>query len=301
MPNLPSTFSLNAGSPPNFWEWLGNGTDIPLDYTDCISLLLGVTGRGSKMVQQILESAIIHIIWVVWIERNQRYFHDKSNTITTMFNCILAEVKLRHSLVLTKGNSNMQDYKVSRLFNIPFQTKRVSARQEVKWCPPPSPVIKINFDGSAIGSHPCGAVGIVFRDSNTTFLGALASNIGHASATEAEFSACMLAIEKAREMQMTQICLESDSLIVVNAFNLNSMVPWKMRTRWLNCRKFCNSVVCSCVHVFREGNQVANALAKNAHGLALYSCLWWPAPPSFLLLLLFRDSTGLYCSRLVTD
>jgi len=105
----------------------------------------------------------------------------------------------------------MQDYKVTRLFNIPFQTKRVSARQEVKWCPPPSLVIKINFDGSTICSHPCGAVGIMFRDSNTTFLGALASNIGHASAAEAEFSACMLAIEKAREMQMTQICLESDS------------------------------------------------------------------------------------------
>jgi len=56
------------------------------------------------------------------------------------------------------------------------------------------------------------------------------------------------------------------------------MVPWKMRARWLNCRKFCNSVVCSCVHVFREGNQVADALAKNAWGLALYSSQWWPAP-----------------------
>jgi hypothetical protein len=87
------------------WEWLGKGTDIPMDHTDCISLLLGVSGRGSKMVQQVLNSAIIHTIWAIWIERNLRYFHSKSNTLNTMFNSILSEVKLSYNLVLVKGNS----------------------------------------------------------------------------------------------------------------------------------------------------------------------------------------------------
>jgi len=280
------------------WEWLGKGADVPLDHTNCCSLLMGINGRGSKLVQQVLTSAIIHTIWAIWIERNQRYFHDKARTVNSLFNGILAEVKLSHSLVLAKGNSNMLDYKVARLFNIPFQTKKVDIRQEVKWCPPPSNVIKINFDGSAIGSHPCGAVGIVLRDSNASFLGAIASNIGPASALEAEFSACMLAIEKAKELHLTNICLESDSLIVVKAFQTNSRVPWRMRARWINCMVFCNSIICSCVQVFREGNQVADAFAKNGQSLALFSSQWWLAPPSFARPLLDRDTLGLSFFRI---
>lgn len=137
--------------------------------------------------------------------------------MTTLFNCMLAEVKLSYNLVLSKGNSNMHDFKISRLFNIPLSTKRALIRQEVHWCPPSDNVIKINFDGSSFGAHPCGAVGIVYRDSRAQFLGAIASNIGHALALEAEFSACMLAIEKSMELQLTNIILETDSIQVANA------------------------------------------------------------------------------------
>jgi hypothetical protein len=101
-----------------------------------------------------------------------------------------------------------------------------------------------------------------------------------------------MAIEKAKEMQLNNICLESDSLQVVNAFNKDTKIPWRMRARWFNCRKFCNGIVCSCLHVLRDGNQVADALVKNGQGLAMFSSQWWQAPPSFLFPLLDRDSTG---------
>jgi ribonuclease HI len=146
--------------------------------------------------------------------------------------------------------------------------------------------------------QPCGAVGIVLRDSMATFLGAIASNIGHASAIEAEFSAWMLAIEKARDMLLTHICLETDSIRVVKAFNNNIGVPWKMRSRWRNCLIFCKSINCSCMHILREGNLVADALAKNGQWLSLYSTQWWPSPPNFLLSFLDRDRSGLSSSRL---
>jgi len=56
-----------------------------------------------------------------------------------------------------------------------------------------------------LGPHPCGAVGFLFRDSSSIFLGALASNIGHASSLEAEFCAFMLAVEKAKELRLDRI------------------------------------------------------------------------------------------------
>lgn len=221
--------------------------------------------------------------------------------MTTLFNCILAEVRLSYNLVLTKGNFDMHDYKISRLFSIPLKSKSVTVRQDIHWCPPSNEVIKFNCDGSSIGAHPCGAIGIVIRDSTHSFLRVVSSNIGHASALDAEFSACMFAIEKGMETQLTHICLETDSIRVVNAFHKNIGVPWQIRARWYNCLKFCNNIVCSCVHVFREGNQVADALAKNGQSLAMFSSQWWPSPPPFISSLLLRDRLGLSSTRLVMD
>jgi len=67
-----------------------------------------------------------------------------------------------------------------------------------------------------------------------------------------------------------------------------------MRARWLNCMSFCQSISCSCVHILREGNRVADALAKHGQGLSLYYTQWWPAPTSFFYLLFFYGNGRVY-------
>ena len=156
--------------------------------------------------------------------------------------------------------------------------------------PPTSGAVKINCDGSSFGSHPCGAIGFVIRDSSCIFLGAMASNIGHASSMEAEFSVFMLAIEKAKDMCLSFLWMETYFMAVVNAFTKASGIPWKMRSKWHNCMHFCQLVGCTCTHIYREGNIAADALAKNAQGLVMFSSQWWPSPPPFISSLLFRDS-----------
>lgn len=218
--------------------------------------------------------------------------------MTTQFNTILSEVNQSYNLSLVKGSPAMLDYNVAKLFNIPFKVKRITPINGTSWKPRSVGVFKLNCDGSSIGSQPCGSIGIVIRDSDSNFLGAICSNIGHATPLEAEFSACMLAIERAQHMGLTNICLETDSLQVVNAFRTKMGAPWKMRARWFNCLKFCSGIICSFVHIPREGNMVADAIAKNGQGLSLYSTQWWSFPPSFINSLLLRDSLGLSFSRL---
>ncbi|AES90682.2 transmembrane protein, putative [Medicago truncatula] len=107
----------------------------------------------------------------------------------------------------------------------------------------------------------------LFSGTIAHFLGAIASNIGHATAVEAEFSACMLAIEKAMELQ-------------IQAINPSgSHLP-----------RHSNVLVVS--------NYVADSLAKNGQGLAMFSTQWWPSPPTFLIFMLDRDRLGLSFSRL---
>lgn len=160
---------------------------------------------------------------------------------------------------------------------------------------------KLICDGSSFGSPPYGAIGVVFRASQSMFVGTFSQNIEHASSLEAEFSACMYATEKAKELQLTRIWLETDSLSVVKAFKTGLGVPWRMKIRWHNCLLYCTSITFICTHVFREGNMIADALAKNGKGLALYSSQWWDAPPSLISSLYNRDRLGLPFSKTLMD
>jgi hypothetical protein len=225
--HCPVTFKL--------WDWLGKGTDQVLDCSSCLTFLLSRLGTGSKLVQKLMNSAIIHTLWAIWIERNPRYYSNKKQAMSTLFNTILAEVKVSYSLCLATGNSSMQDYKVARLFSIPFKVKRATPSQEIIWKPPDADTVKLNCDGSSFGNSPCGSIGVVIRDANSTILGAISSNIGHATPLEAEFCAVMVAIERAKSMHLLSICLETDSIKVVAAFSKDIGIPWKFRARWHNC------------------------------------------------------------------
>jgi len=64
---------------------------------------------------------------------------------------------------------------------------------------------------------------------------------------------------------------------------------------------FCRQIGCTCTHILREGNRVANALSKNGQGLPMFSSQWWTSTPSFISSFLSRDSLGLSFSRISMD
>jgi ribonuclease HI len=109
----------------------------------------------------------------------------------------------------------------------------------------------------------------------------------------------VLAVEKAKELRLTRLWMETDSMAVVNAFHKAIGIPWKMQSRWHNCMHFCTLI--GCTHILREDNMAADALAKNEQGLAMFSSQWRPSPPPFISSFLLRDSLGLPFSRITMD
>jgi len=175
----------------------------------------------------------------------------------------------------------------------PRPCKPVSSK-EVVWQPPRLGCIKLNIDGSSFGSPSSGAVGVVIRDWENNFLGGFAQNIGHASAFVAELSAAMFAIEKAVEMHWGDVWIETNSLMVLKALYHQLEVPWMLRVRWLNCIALTQTFTCNFSHIHREGNAVADALAKNGLNLPSLHSQWWLDPPHFILPLLQRDSIDFF-------
>ena len=109
----------------------------------------------------------------------------------------------------------------------------------------------------------------------------IAQNIGHATPLEAEICPCMFAVEKAFELQLKDIWIETDSLGVVGvvkACNHHESVPWRMKARWHNCMSYCKQNNCTLTYVLRQGNLVADALAKNGQNMPMHSSHWWDHP-----------------------
>ncbi|MCI24036.1 ribonuclease H protein [Trifolium medium] len=89
----------------------------------------------------------------------------------------------------------------------------------------------------------------------------------------AELCGAMRAIELAHNRNQTNLWLESDSTLVVQAFSNASLVPWELSNKWLNCTIIARNMNFVVSHVYREGNQCANKLANI--GLGLDSFTFW--------------------------
>lgn len=59
-----------------------------------------------------------------------------------------------------------------------------------------------------------------------------------------------------------------------------------LKNRWKSYLALALQMGCRCTHIPREGNLVADALAKNGQRLAVYSSQWWSSPLSLLFLCL---------------
>ena len=96
---------------------------------------------------------------------------------------------------ISTGKCIAYDANILDAFSVSPHNRRVSHILMVSWKAPSAPWIKVNTDGSLIGTHD--ACGGLFRDPLGSLLGAFACNIGHSTIFYAEVYAFLLALEYA--------------------------------------------------------------------------------------------------------
>jgi ribonuclease HI len=101
----------------------------------------------------------------------------------------------------------------------------------------------------------------------------------------------MRAIELADQYQWSNLWLECDSALVVNAFTNHHLIPWKLRNRWENCLNLTSNMNLLVTHVYREGNGCVNALAN--YGLNVNVLTVWLEIPAIIRGHFARDRLGL--------
>ncbi|GAU49757.1 hypothetical protein TSUD_301830 [Trifolium subterraneum] len=134
------------------------------------------------------------------------------NTFHLFFECSFA-------FTLWCWLASVLDFNILKKFNVTIHPPKAPDIKEVIWHPPIGLWLKCNTDGASNNlTASCGAY-------------------------IAELCGAMRAIEIAASHNWLNLWLETDSLLVVRAFNSHELVPWSLSNRWFNCLNIDNFTI----------------------------------------------------------
>lgn len=242
------------------WNWLSSTLNKPLYFNHIEEIWSLCSKRMSPQSKVVTTAVLINLLNAIWYARNQLTFNDKKINWRTSIANIISNTSQAGNNTNATSSSCLQEFTFIKKFNINLHPPRAPRIYEVIWQPPLHSWVKCNTDGAS--NSQAASSGGLFRDSEANFLLGFSENVGQENAYFAELSAAMRAIEIASQQNWTQLWLESDSMLVVNAFKNHALVPWKLRNRWYNCIHTVLSMNFIVSHIFREGNQCADILAN---------------------------------------
>lgn len=183
------------------------------------------------------------VCWELWRARCSFLYDQKSLSVTKALHSI------RHNVVALQPS---------------LPSPKVVHPISVVWRFPIRPAVKINVDGSARGNPGPSGAGVVLRDSHGIVLAAESISLGCRTNNEAELLAAFHGIRLAQQLGFQAPILESDSQLLVNWLHLKLPWPWQLFHLLHELSSSASSLQVQVVHVFREANSVADALAKLA-------------------------------------
>ncbi|XP_050222916.1 uncharacterized protein LOC126673008 [Mercurialis annua] len=234
----------------------------------------------SSQIAALWSAAIISAVWMIWNSRNDAIFEGVEPNIHITLRHIWKAIRETDFYRCGSMHNSEKEKKIISLLNIKKIHGKAPRIIEVKWHPPLVNWIKVNTDGSATGSPGIAGSGGIFRNARGFPKGAFAFGIGSSLAFIAELRAAMFAIKVAWNKGWLNLWLESDSLFVVDALKTKSMnVPWRVMDQWLDCLFYISKMNVVVSHIYREGNVVADILAK--YGANSDASYWWDSSPIF--------------------
>jgi ribonuclease HI len=282
------------------WSWLAGCLNQTIQFTCMEDMWKLCDNHWSPQGKITLVAAITNLLYTIWFARNQLRFSDKVISWKNAISIIITSTSITGNNTKKVSSNSLRDFSFLKFFNITIHTPRVPCLKEVIWMPPALNWIKCNTDGASIGNPGLASCGGVFRDQNADFLLAFAEPLGIASSYFAELSGVIKAIEISFDNQWNNLWLETDSMLVVNAFKNHDVgVAWPLRNRWKNALIKTRQMNFLVTHVFREGNKVADLVANFGLNVSLFTS--WTMAPRFIMDGLLHNKLGLPNFRFVSS
>jgi ribonuclease HI len=282
----------------NIWSWLASALNLSLNFT-CLDDIWKICDLNwSPQCKVVVTSAIINLFNTIWFVRNQARFCNKNIPWRYAITLIISATSLAGNATFKTSNNSIRDFMVLKNFNVTTHQPRPPLVKEVIWSPPQFNWIKCNIDGASNGNPGNSSCGGIFRKHYVFFLSCFAEPLGISTSFHAEICGALRAIEIAFHNNWSDIWLETDSSLLVLAFNKPTLVPWQLRNRWLNMQVKLKNMRFVVTHIFREGNQAADCLAN--HGLTLQTLGIWFDIPVFINDCYVKDLLGMPSFRYIS-
>ncbi|XP_019235374.1 PREDICTED: uncharacterized protein LOC109215717 [Nicotiana attenuata] len=142
----------------------------------------------------------------------------------------------------------------------PFKAKKIPI--ETRWYKPPKNAIKLNCDGALSSTNNAAGIGGLFRNSNGDWILGYQKATHAASPIHAELLALLEGLNIAVDFKDTNMEIETDS---TDAIKLLHEDCTNFQNVILECRWLVHQLKLPLLrHNFREGNEVAHRLGKEA-------------------------------------
>ncbi|XP_041016195.1 14.7 kDa ribonuclease H-like protein [Juglans microcarpa x Juglans regia] len=118
------------------------------------------------------------------------------------------------------------------------------------------------MDGSSIGNPGSCGIGRVIRDDLGRLVQAYASHVGYGSNNKVELMALLHGLRICKSLNISNVIVEMDSMVVISWWLRGRCGVWYLEDFWEEIIGLTCTIHCCFQHVFREGNRVADWLAK---------------------------------------
>ncbi|CAN1150875.1 Putative ribonuclease H protein At1g65750 [Linum perenne] len=169
----------------------------------------------------------------------------------------------------------------------------------IGWNPAPPDWVKVNTDGSVIGSSNRAAAGGIIRDHLGRPIATFSANLGSCTIMRAELRAAEMGFRIAWDMGLKKVHLQMDSLVAAAAIKGETAENPRHERTLHNIEELRHrSWETSVSHIFREGKVVADLLAHHGHSLNFgihIDCIYPPEVRSAI----WNDSCGITFPRVI--
>ncbi|XP_070028734.1 uncharacterized protein LOC142170458 [Nicotiana tabacum] len=209
------------------------------------------------------------IVWELWKRRNSNK-HDDPVSINRVVHQICTTIQS-----LVKVRKSGIRYVPQRWPDVLHMMENYMPRlrvTKVTWEFPIAGWTKINSDGASRGNPGRSSIGFCLRNEQGDLIYAVGKEIDETTNTQAEARAILEALRYCTNIGISQIWLETDSILLKNTIEGNWKPPWIIEEEVEEIKEMirrCNGRVS---HIYREGNKLADHLANYALNMGNLEC-----------------------------